>query len=166
MKEFPIGEATAIDTAVWAERKIRKALALESTKCIGVVNETHSRCERGTGGQRMSNCALTIDEIVKPDIYQNDSYFEGLIRVLEKNIYCDQHINEKDLQHVALWKSSIAKILKDNPIKGIENDAIKETGKLPGAPNGSGPSTVPRPAGVMTLSPDAEMCQSPTSMKT
>ncbi|KAF4415007.1 DUF1766-domain-containing protein [Fusarium austroafricanum] len=108
-KKFPIGEASAANSAVLVEKRIRKALVLESTR-----------------GQRVYNCALTINEIVNPDVYLNDSYLEGLLKVLETNMYCYQHINEQLLQKVASWKSSIVEILAEHLIKLAESGASEE----------------------------------------
>ncbi|KAM6513241.1 hypothetical protein FALCPG4_015693 [Fusarium falciforme] len=145
IKEFPVGEVSATNPAVLVEKRIRKALVLESTQCIGIVDNADSRCEHRIGGQRVNNCALTIDKIVNPDVYLNDSYLEGLLKVLETNMYCCQHINEQPLQRAASWKSSIVKILKDHIVKLTESGAPGETEGPSGAPNTQeppeGPST-------------------------
>jgi hypothetical protein len=76
----------------------------------------------------VNNCALTIDEIVNPDMYLNHSYLEGLLKVLETNMYCYQHINQQPLQKVASWKSRIVEILAPHLAKLPETGAPEETG--------------------------------------
>ncbi|KAJ0128674.1 Obg-like ATPase 1 [Fusarium oxysporum f. sp. albedinis] len=104
-----------------------------ASACISV-----SRCKHRISEQRMYNCALTIDEIVNPGVYLNDSYLEGLLKVLETNMYCYQHINEQPLQKVASWKSSIVEILAEHLTKLAESGAAEETGGPSGAPNTQG----------------------------
>ncbi|KAH7230881.1 T5orf172 domain-containing protein [Fusarium tricinctum] len=96
MEEFPIGD----DPFIVAGRRIRKALALESTKCIGIV---------------------------KPQNYRNDSYLDGFLKVLETNMYCNRHMNQKALQKVACWKSSIVEILDQSLSKLAKSDATEDT---------------------------------------
>ncbi|SPJ73996.1 uncharacterized protein FTOL_03726 [Fusarium torulosum] len=140
---FPIGEASATNPTTLVEKRIRKVLVLESTQCIAVVDSADLRCERRIGGQRVNNCALTIDKIVNPDMYLNHSYLEGLLKVLETNMYCCQHINEQPLQKVASWKSSIVEILEEHLTKLAETGAPEETGGPSGAQNTQGPSASP-----------------------
>ncbi|KAF5965916.1 hypothetical protein FCOIX_12720 [Fusarium coicis] len=125
-KKFPVGEASATNSVILVEKRIRKALVLESTQCIGAVDNADSRCKHRISGQRVYNCALTINEIVNPDVYLNDSHLEGLLKVLETNMYCYQHINEQPLQKVASWKSSIVEILAEHLIKLAESGAPEE----------------------------------------
>jgi hypothetical protein len=54
----------------------------------------------------------TIDEIVKPEVYLDDGYLDGCLKVLEANMYCNVHINYRPLKHVAEWKLSIFEIRK------------------------------------------------------
>ncbi|KAH7141885.1 T5orf172 domain-containing protein [Dactylonectria macrodidyma] len=115
--EFPIGEASTTKPAAWVEKRIRRVLDLESAKCIGVAVSTGLRCRRGIGGQQVNSCALTIDEIVKPDVYLDDVYLDFLLKVLETNMYCSQHINKQPLKMVASWKSSIVEIREEHLVK-------------------------------------------------
>lgn len=133
--EFPVGEASTTNPATSAEKRIRKALDLESTQCIGVLGSTDSRCAGGIGGQRVKNCAATIDEIVNPDVYLDDAYLDDLLKVLETNMYCPQHINEQPLKMVASWKSSIVEILEEHLVKFAESGAPERTGSPSRAPN-------------------------------
>jgi hypothetical protein len=141
--EFPVGEASTTNPAASVEKRIRKALDLESTQCIGVAVSTGLRCLRRIGGQRVNSCAVTIGEIVNPDVYLDDAYLDGLLKVLETNMYCYQHINEQPLKMVASWKSSIVEIREDL-VKSAESGAPEATGDPSGAPNTQGsesPST-------------------------
>ncbi|CAG2014930.1 unnamed protein product [Fusarium graminearum] len=122
MEEFPIGD----DPFIVAGRRIRKALALESTECIG-VEKNGSCCKQEIGGQRVKNCISTLDEIVKPQNYRNDSYLDGFLKVLETNMYCNRHMNQKALQKVACWKSSIVEILDQSLSKLAKSDATEDT---------------------------------------
>ncbi|KAM5383829.1 hypothetical protein ACJZ2D_001818 [Fusarium nematophilum] len=143
IKEFPVGEASTTNPAGSVEMRIRKALVLRSTQCIGVVDSAGSRCEHRISGQRMGYCALTIDEIVNPDVYQNDSYLEGLLKVLETNMYCCQHINKQPLQKVASWKSSIVEMREEHLVQSAGSGAPDETGGVSRAPNAQGPAESP-----------------------
>ncbi|KAM0081835.1 hypothetical protein ACKRZS_005976 [Fusarium odoratissimum] len=143
IKIFPIGEAIITDPATLVEKGIRKALGLKSAQCIGIVDSVGSRCKHGIGGQRVYNCLSTIDDIVNPDVYRNGSYLEGLLRVLETNMYCPQHINKQPLQKVASWKLSIVEILEGHPVKLAQSSIPEETRGLSGAPNTQGPPESP-----------------------
>ncbi|KAJ4246839.1 hypothetical protein NW762_013391 [Fusarium torreyae] len=143
VKEFPIGEASAAISAILLEKGIRKALVLESTKCIWSGDSIDSRCEQRIGGQQVDNCASTVNEIVKPDVYLNDCYLEGFLKILETNMYCSQHINEPSLRKVALWKSSIMGILTEHPVKLAESGAPEEVSGPSEAPNTQGPPESP-----------------------
>ncbi|KAH8683779.1 T5orf172 domain-containing protein [Ilyonectria robusta] len=135
--EFPIGEAGITNPATSVEKRIREALNLKSTQCIGVVGPDLG-CLRGIGGQRVNNCAVTIDEIVNPDVYQDDVYLEGLLKVLETNMYCPLHINKQPLQMVASWKESILEILEEHLAKPAESSAPEQTGGPSGDSNAQG----------------------------
>lgn len=128
MEEFPTGD----DPFIVAERRIRKALALESTICIGKVKKG-SRCKKGIGGQRVKNCVLTLDEIVKPHTYRHDSHLDGFLKVLETNMYCGRHTEKKAFQNVAFWKSSIVKIIDQSLSKLAESDTTEDAGERTGA---------------------------------
>ncbi|RKK25706.1 hypothetical protein BFJ68_g14093 [Fusarium oxysporum] len=138
IKIFPVGEASITDPATAVEKGIRKALSLKSAQCIGIVDSVGSRCKHRIGGQRVYNCMLTIDDIVNPHVYQNGSYLEGLLKVLETNIYCPQHINKQPLQKVASWKLSIAEILEEHSVKLAESSIPEKTRGPSGAPNRQG----------------------------
>ncbi|EXK81931.1 hypothetical protein FOQG_13690 [Fusarium oxysporum f. sp. raphani 54005] len=138
IKIFPVGEASITDPATAVEKGIRKALSLKSAQCIGIVDSVGSRCKHRIGGQRVYNCMLTIDDIVNPHVYRNGSYLEGLLKVLETNIYCPQHINKQPLQKVASWKLSIAEILEEHSVKLAESSIPEKTRGPSGAPNTQG----------------------------
>ncbi|KAH7142748.1 T5orf172 domain-containing protein [Dactylonectria estremocensis] len=142
--EFPVGEASTTNPAALVEKRIRRALDLESTHCIGVAVSTGLRCRRRIGGQLVTLCALAIDKIVNPDVYLHDTYLDDLLRFLEKNMYCCQHINKQPLKMVATWKSSIMEIREEHFVKSAESGAPEGTGGPSGAPNTQGsesPST-------------------------
>jgi hypothetical protein len=153
--KFPVGEASATNPTILVEMEIRKVLVLKSTKCIGLVDSADSRCERKIGGQRVNYCALTIDEIVNPDIYLNHSNLEGFLNVLETNMFCDRHINKQPFRNVASWKSRIAKILAEHLTKLAETGTPEDTGGPSGVQNPQGPSASPstsRSDGVVSKS--------------
>ncbi|EMT69710.1 hypothetical protein FOC4_g10000990 [Fusarium odoratissimum] len=66
-----------------------------------------------------------------------------LLRVLETNMYCPQHINKQPLQKVASWKLSIGEILEGHPVKLAQSSIPEETRGLSGAPNTQGPPESP-----------------------
>jgi hypothetical protein len=119
--KFPVGEADTDLTAL-VEKQIRKLLDLVSTQCIEGAFSTQPRCECTIGGQRVQNCAATIAEIVRPDVYLNDAYLEGLLKVLETNMFCHSH-NNQPLQMVERWKSEIGKIRGKQQAKSVGGDA-------------------------------------------
>ncbi|KAH7002595.1 T5orf172 domain-containing protein [Ilyonectria destructans] len=138
--EFPIGEAGTNNAATSVEKGIRKALELKSTQCIGEAG-MDLPCLSRIGGQRVHNCAVTIDEIVNPDVYLDDAYLDGLLKVLETNMYCPQHINEQPLKMVASWKSMIVEILEEHLVKPAESSAPERTRGPSRAPNTQGPES-------------------------
>jgi hypothetical protein len=129
---FPMGEASA---AISIEKEILKLLDLQSPQCIRVVDDTGTRCEQKIGGQRVSHCASTIAESIKQEIYLNKFYLNGLLEVLETNMYCPEHISERSLQKTASWKSKIEGILAEHAVKLLEGGAPNETGAPCKVPN-------------------------------
>ncbi|KIM96963.1 hypothetical protein OIDMADRAFT_183024 [Oidiodendron maius Zn] len=110
---FPDGDG---DAEPLVEKQIRKALGELSTQCIGIT--THSeRCKNAIGGRKVQNCSKTIDEIVKPEVYLDDAYLDGFLKVLEANMYCNVHIDSRPLKYVAQWKLSIFEIQKKATLK-------------------------------------------------
>ncbi len=126
---FPIGEGKPV------VQQIRKVLGRVSTKCIGVTVKK-KRCEKKIGGQKVQHCARTIDEIVKPEVYLDDAYLDGLLKVLETNMYCSIHIRKQGLKEVASWKSSIVLIRKAAGLELVQGIAAPEG--IGGEPQGSG----------------------------
>jgi hypothetical protein len=87
------------------------------------------------GGQKVQNCTKTIDEIVKPQVYLDDAHLDGLLKVLETNMYCHIHIDSRPLKNVALWKSSIMEIRKQELVQSIESNAPEGVECQTRAPN-------------------------------
>lgn len=113
------------------EKEIKKALGLVSTQCIGITAED-KRCKQGIGGRKVQNCTKTINEIVKLEVYYDDTYLDALLKGLETNMYCRFHTNKDPLKNVILWKSSITEIrnkadlessqsIESNVPKGLES---------------------------------------------
>lgn len=117
---FPAGEVDP-DPAATVEKRIRKILSLESTQCIGIAASTGSRCQRNIGGQKVQHCLATVEEIVKPHVYLDDAYLDGLLKVLETNMYCHLHVKQKPLKLVSSWKSSIVDCRKGMLLKSSES---------------------------------------------
>jgi len=138
--KFPLGQADA-DRAALVEKRIRRLLDLESTRCIGIASSTRSRCKNGIGGQRVQNCARTIDEIVKPDIHLDDSFLDGLLKVLETNMHCHYHVNKHPPKMVASWKSSIVGIRGEQPIESAGSSAPEGARNPARAPNTQEPES-------------------------
>ncbi|RBR20334.1 uncharacterized protein FIESC28_05298 [Fusarium coffeatum] len=150
IRVFPVGEE---DAAMLIEKKIRTLLDLESSQCIAVVDCTDLRCREKIGGQRVSNCASTIDEIVKQEVYSNTSYLNGLLKVLETNMYCPKHIKERPLQKVASWRSTIEGFLPEKTVMLLEGGVHNEAGDA---------SSIPK-TGYIAESVSASEGDSPTS---
>jgi hypothetical protein len=134
---FPDGDG---DTEPSVEKQIRKALGQVSTQCIG-IKPYNERCKRGTGGRKVQNCSKTIDEIVKPEVYLDDAYLDGFLKVLEANMYCHLHINRRPLKYVAQWKLSIFEIRKKAGSKvmpSIESNASGGSRSQTHAPDARG----------------------------
>jgi hypothetical protein len=89
--KFPVGE-NDIDQAVPAEKLIRKVLPRISRLC-GWTGPENKPCEKRIGGQRVQNCTKTIDAIVMPEIYSDDASLDFFLRVLDVNMYCNDHVN-------------------------------------------------------------------------
>lgn len=111
--EFPVGEACT-DPATSVEKQIRKILDLASTQCIAM--ESSTQCRHAIGGQRVQNCAATIADIARAEVYLDDAYLEGLLRVLETNMFCPEHIGKQPLKRVEMWKSAVGEIRGKPPV--------------------------------------------------
>lgn len=109
-ERFPVDEGQT-DAGVIIRRKIENALGVISTTCIGSKNNDDIRCY-GIGGQQVQNCFRTIDQIIKPEHYQNDEYLSYFLTVLEVNMYCQLHMNKEPFRNVRRWMSSITDIRK------------------------------------------------------
>ncbi|KAH7393565.1 T5orf172 domain-containing protein [Cadophora sp. MPI-SDFR-AT-0126] len=137
---FPDGDG---NTEPSFEKQIRKALDQVSTQCIGITT-SDKRCKMGIGGQRVQNCSKTIDEIIKPEVYLDDAYLDGFLKILEANMYCHHHINRRPLKYVAQWKLSIFEIRKKGGPKMMpystknNNTLVSQNRGLP-APRSSRP---------------------------
>ena len=134
---FPDGDG---DTEPSVEKQIRKALGELSTQCIGTTTYS-KRCRKAIGGQKVQNCSKTIDEIVKPEIYLNDAYLDGFLKVLETNMYCNVHIDGQPLKHVVQWKLSIFEIRKkaiSKVMPSIESTASDGSSSQTHAPDAQG----------------------------
>jgi hypothetical protein len=46
------------------------------------------RCAKKVDGQKVQSCRDTIEKIVRPETYQNDSDLERWLKVLETNMHC------------------------------------------------------------------------------
>ena len=97
------------ESAVPVGKQIRKVLGRVSTFCLGIT-KGEERCQNRIGGQKVQNCARTIDEIVKPESYSDDEYLEGLLEVLAANMYCHIHKRSRNGSEVTSWKSAIIDI--------------------------------------------------------
>jgi hypothetical protein len=145
---FPVDEDQT-DAAVIIERKIKNALRLTSVECIGKKNNDNIRCY-GTGGQQVQNYFRTIDQIIKPEVYQNDEHLSYFLSVLEVNMYCPRHMIKEPLRNFARWKSSITDIRKTGqpPNSGLctkssvqREEASLSSSPLPSADLSKDPST-------------------------
>ncbi|PWI65241.1 hypothetical protein PCL_07291 [Purpureocillium lilacinum] len=100
IREFPVGESD-IDPTVSIAIQIRNILPRVSTQC------TAPSCPERIGGQRVQNCEATIAEIVRPEVYHNDTQLGFFLKVLESNMFCREHVDKEDLTKTEQWKSEI-----------------------------------------------------------
>ncbi|KAL1845805.1 hypothetical protein Daus18300_014434 [Diaporthe australafricana] len=116
--KFPAGEDVA-SPAVMIEKQIRDLLELRSAQCSEEADSEHERCQKRIGGQRVHHCALTINKIIKSKVYLDDDYLEGLLKVLETNMRCPDHIDKQPLKKVAEWKLRITNIREEQQVKSV-----------------------------------------------
>jgi hypothetical protein len=107
---FPSAVDANFKQTVAVQNEIREALGPASTQCIWSTPEDNRPCNKGIGGQRVHNCVKTIDEIVQPMVYLDDVRLGYFLQVLEANMYCPNHIENRCLQMAALWKSKVIEI--------------------------------------------------------
>ncbi|RGP63525.1 hypothetical protein FSPOR_8578 [Fusarium sporotrichioides] len=140
-KAFPVGEVSVTDPIVSVERKIVQVLALNSTQYLRVAVGSGTPCEERVGGLGVNHRALTINELVTFSGYLSDSHLKGLLRTLDRSMYCPQHTKKKKLQKVASWKSSITGFLVILPEKCApeENEGPSEDSNTHSTPEN--PST-------------------------
>lgn len=103
---------------VSVEKQIRKLLGPTSTQCQATKKD-ETRCKNKIGGQRVQNCARTIDEIIELDIYLHDEDLQGLLEVLATNRSC--HIHQTRNWDVAVWKSGIIGICTSTVLNTQDN---------------------------------------------
>ncbi|GAM39884.1 hypothetical protein TCE0_034r11792 [Talaromyces pinophilus] len=105
---FSIGD-DGTKPIVSIEKQIIKAFGQLSARCIWISLEGKP-CNKSIGGQSVQNCARTIDEIAKSEVYLKDIYLDYLLKVLETNMYCPDHIDNPHFNKLALWKSKVIEI--------------------------------------------------------
>jgi hypothetical protein len=130
VKLFPLEEG-GVEPVLPIERKIREALEQESTCCLGKTKSDKS-CRQKMGGQKVQNCAKTIDEIVKPEAYLNDTELTYLLKVLAENAFCYNHKDEQGLLKVASWKALIIEIRTEASPELVQSVPI--VNNVPGGP--------------------------------
>ncbi|KAJ5720863.1 DUF1766-domain-containing protein [Penicillium malachiteum] len=95
--------------------------------------KTPEQCGKRIGGQKVRNIRKTIDEIIRPEVYMNDTNLGYLLQVLEANIYCPMHEEEVNQTKSIYWKMKILEIRSvhiSNPVKVLENDEELVIGRL------------------------------------
>jgi hypothetical protein len=134
--DFPVGDADT-KRVVSTEKQIKEALGQLSNLCIWGMLEGEL-CLKSIGGQRVQNCANTIDKIVKPQVFLEDAHLDYLLEVLETNMYCPGHIGKIQFKKVALWKSKVIEIRKPTNselIQPIKRDVLDGFASQTGIPN-------------------------------
>ncbi|KAI1857006.1 uncharacterized protein JN550_013499 [Neoarthrinium moseri] len=106
--EFPRELNGTKATVITVEQQIRDMIGSVAITCIAEV-DPGMPCEQRIGGQKVQNCWRSIDEIVKPEVYFHTHNLNGLLKVLETNMYCSTHEAEA-LKYTMQWKSKIDKI--------------------------------------------------------
>ncbi|KAF2468404.1 DUF1766-domain-containing protein [Lindgomyces ingoldianus] len=122
--KFPIGDGKPVESV---EKRIKRALGQVSAKCAGTTAQREP-CQRRIGGQKVQNCTKTIDEILQPEVYLDDTYLEALLKVLQANMYCHLHVGNRPPEKVASWKSDILEIRKQADVElvqSIESDTTE-----------------------------------------
>jgi hypothetical protein len=82
----------------------------------------------------VQNCRDTIEKILRPETYQNDSDLEWWLKVLETNMHCNWHV-ENSLDRVEGWKSAIRAMRGKPP---AESKAVTSPPRAPRSSTGSG----------------------------
>jgi hypothetical protein len=86
-------------------RDIIRALD-SSTRCVGLT-KNGTRCKLTIGGQRVHNCRRTLEQLVDPEVYRNESFVNTYLKVLEVNRYCRTHTKQHRPELKEKWKSAI-----------------------------------------------------------
>lgn len=105
--------------------QILEALGQISTLCKG-LNVNKEQCYNKLGGQKVHNCAKTLKEIMKREIYSNDEYVYQFLRILAVNMFCYRHLKEQSEGQITLWKESIIKLRGH-----AQSDNVSEDGEKP-----------------------------------
>ncbi|KAL2844339.1 T5orf172 domain-containing protein [Aspergillus pseudoustus] len=112
---FPLGDDKT-KPAMSVAKKIGKTLLDEaSDRCLGKA-KTNRRCLQKLGGQKVQNYQKTINEIVKPDTYLDDSELHFFLEVLQHNSFCTHHVYHQGAEQVKKWKLIIMSLRGENVI--------------------------------------------------
>jgi hypothetical protein len=109
LMENLFGELGDTVSTMSAEKRIRKALRLVTTACSWTT-EADGCCKQIIGGQKVTNCSKTINEIVKPEVNSDDAELQYFLEVLAVNMLCHDHSDSQNFSKVASWKSVIMEI--------------------------------------------------------
>ncbi|KAL2851247.1 T5orf172 domain-containing protein [Aspergillus pseudodeflectus] len=112
---FPPGD-NKTEPAMSVAKKIEEILLKKaSNRCLGKAR-TNRYCLRRLGGQKVQNYQKTINVIVKPDTYLDDSELHYFLEVLQHNSFCSYHVYNQGAEQVAKWKLIIMDLRSESVI--------------------------------------------------
>ncbi|KAL2815389.1 T5orf172 domain-containing protein [Aspergillus granulosus] len=121
---FPIGDGKAIPV-ISVAKQIGDILSNgASNRCLGNTIKGR-RCQRGIGGQKVLNYQKTINEIVKPDTYLDDSELDFFLQVLRHNSFCYYHIRYQGAERVTNWRLMITNLRSKESIPSAGSDVFR-----------------------------------------
>ncbi|KAL4750404.1 hypothetical protein BDW72DRAFT_175836 [Aspergillus terricola var. indicus] len=110
---FPTGDDKTVPVMSVAKKIENILWDGASTYCIG-KNKKGSRCRSKMGGQKVQNYQKTINEIVKPVTYLDDSELDFFLQVLQHNSFCFYHISDQGAEQVRKWKLIITNLRSES----------------------------------------------------
>lgn len=120
------------------EVQIKEALGQLSTRCKG-KSADNVDCYFEIGGQKVQNCAKTVQEIVNlANNPREDEKMEYMLQVLERNSFCSSH-DKGPFNHALLWLSEIRKIRTQHEAehaestKEVDMELVDKSSQAPGS---------------------------------
>ncbi|KAL4862456.1 hypothetical protein BDV12DRAFT_207201 [Aspergillus spectabilis] len=124
---FPTGDGKVIPVISVAKQIRDILLNGASNHCLGKTKKG-SRCRLRIGGQKVQNYRKTINEIVKPDTYLDDSELDFFLQVLRHNSFCFYHLCAQGAEQVKTWRLIITNLRSEDVSPSADSD-ISPTSK-------------------------------------